>query len=60
MFSTDVDGGICMLSLREQLCLLSDSGFGNKILSIDWTLDGFLMVQRENGILKVFYTPLYL
>ena len=53
ILSVDVDGGVCMLSLREQLCLLSDAGFGNQILSIDWTLDGFLMIQRENGILKV-------
>ena len=51
--SIDVDGGVCMLSLREQLCLLADTGFGNAIRSIDWTLDGFLMIQRENGILKV-------
>lgn len=53
ILSIDDEGGFCILSLRQQICLLSDAGFGNSIMTIDWTLDGFLMVQRENGILKV-------
>ena len=52
ILSTDSEGGVCILSLREQLCLFSDTSVGNAICSIDWTLDGFLMIRRENGILK--------
>ena len=54
ILATDNDGGVSILSLREQLCLLSDAGYGNNIESIDWTLDGFLMIFRSDGSLKVW------
>ena len=54
ILSTDTDGGVSILSLREQLCLLSDAGYANRIESIDWTLDGFLMISRSDGSLKVW------
>ena len=53
VYSVDSDGGFCLFSARDQLCLLSDPGNGCHVTGIQWTLDGFLYLLR-NSTLNVF------
>ena len=53
VYSVDSEGGFCLFSARDQLCLLSDPGNGCHVTGIQWTLDGFLYLLR-NSTLNVF------
>ncbi|CAG5090462.1 Oidioi.mRNA.OKI2018_I69.PAR.g12611.t1.cds [Oikopleura dioica] len=52
--SIDVDGGICVLHPKTHQCLLSDPGFGQAIIDVAWTNDGYLIVTREDGSCKTW------
>ena len=52
--SIDVDGGICVLHPKTHQCLLSDPGFGQAIIDVAWTNDGYLIVTREDGSCKIW------
>ena len=54
VYSIDKDGGFCLLSPREQICLLSDAGNRDCITDVRWTLDGFLFILRNDHNLSVF------
>ena len=52
--SIDVEGGICVLHPKTHQCLLSDPGFGQAIIDVAWTNDGYLIVTREDGSCKIW------
>ena len=54
VYSIDQDGGFCLLSSREQICLLSDSGNRDEVTEVRWTLDGFLLILRNDQNLSIF------